>query len=335
MSASSTDSRDVRRGGPSPDLGGRPLARRRRWRPFTLRGGPSSDLGGRSLARGSRWWPFALPALLAVGLFYMLPIILNGYLAFTNWSGFHSRIEFIGLDNFRDLLERASLTKQLQLTVIYAVTASIVANLGSLVLALAMERPTRTNRFFRAVFFIPVLLSPLAAGYVWAGILDPSGPLNQLISFFSPGYDQAWLGSTTFAIYIVAAIDAWKWSGFFTLIYIAGLTTVPTELKDAAVVDGASPWQVFRWVKLPFLAPAMTFNITVTVIGAMSTFDIIMATTKGGPGNATRVLNVLTLDQFGTGFFGLSAATSLVVVVLVVACSIPLVWALRRRELEA
>ena len=97
---------------------------------------------------------------------------------------------------------------------------------------------------------------------------------------------------------------------------------------------GASRWQVFRYVKLPFLAPAVTFNVTVTVIGAMSAFDIVMATTRGGPGSATRVLNVLTLDQFGNGLYGLASATSLVVTVLVIVTAIPLVTVLRRRELE-
>jgi raffinose/stachyose/melibiose transport system permease protein len=281
-----------------------------------------------------RWAWFAGPALAAVALLYLLPLLVNGVLAFTNWSGFRSDIGFRGFGNFVDLLERASLSRQLRLTLIYALVASLLGNLASLVMAFTLERPTRVNIFFRAVFFIPVLLSPLAAGYVWAGILDPAGPLNQAIALFLPDFDFAWLGSTTFAIYLVAAIDAWKWSGFFTLIYIAGLTTVPTELKEAATVDGASPWNVIRNVKLPFLAPAMTFNITVTVIGAMSSFDIIMATTKGGPGSSTRVLNVLTLDQFGTGYFGLAAATSLIVTLVVIVSAIPLVWYLRRREME-
>ncbi|MGF1667771.1 MAG: carbohydrate ABC transporter permease [Acidimicrobiia bacterium] len=281
------------------------------------------------------WGRFAAPALVAVALLYLLPLAANAVLAFTDWSGFRSEIGFRGFGNFRDLIERASLPRQLELTIIYAVVASFLGNVASLFMAFVLERPTRINILFRAVFFIPVLLSPLAAGYVWAGILDPSGPLNQFIGLIAPGFRHAWLGSTTFAIYIVAAIDAWKWSGFFTLIYIAGLTTVPTELKEAAIVDGASPWKVIRKVKMPFLAPAMTFNITVTVIGALSSFDIIMATTKGGPGSSTRVLNVLTLDQFGTGFFGLASATSLIVSVLVVVSAIPLVWYLRRREIDA
>jgi multiple sugar transport system permease protein/raffinose/stachyose/melibiose transport system permease protein len=289
---------------------------------------------GSKRSRAGSMWPFALPIAVAVASLYFLPLLINGYLAFTDWSGFHSSISFTGLDNLQTLFEQYDLPDQLRLTVIYAVTASLIGNLLALGLALALEKPTRTNQFFRAAFFIPVLLSPLAAGYVWAGILDPAGPLNQAISTVVPGFGFAWLGSSTLAIFLVAAVDAWKWCGFFTLIYIAGLSTVPQELKEAAVAMGANRWQVFRNVKLPFLAPAITYNVTVTVIGAMSTFDIILATTRGGPGNATRVLNVLTLDQFGIGYFGLASATQLVVTVLVTITAIPLIWFLRRRELE-
>ncbi len=280
------------------------------------------------------WWKFVVPITIAVSFFYFLPLLINFYLAFTNWSGFHNRIEFIGLENFRTLFDQYDLIAQVRLTLTYAVTASLVGNLMALLLALALERRSLVNQIFRAIFFIPVLLSPLASGYIWSGILNPNGPLNQGISIFSSGFNYAWLGSKSLAIFIVAAVDAWKWLGFFTLVYIAGLSTVPKELKESAVSMGANRWQVFRHAKLPFLAPAMTYNITVTLIGAMSTFDIILATTRGGPGNATRVLNVLTLDQFGIGYFGLASTTQLVVTIMITITAIPLVRFLRSRELE-
>jgi raffinose/stachyose/melibiose transport system permease protein len=284
--------------------------------------------------RGGGWWIYVAPIAIAVACLYFLPLLINWYLAFTDWSGFKAAIDFTGLANFRTLQDLYDLTDQVRLTLIYAVTASAIGNAIALALALALEERTWGNQLFRAIFFIPVLLSPLAAGYVWAGILNATGPLNQAISVVIPGFDTAWLGSSTLAIFLVAAIDAWKWAGFFTLIYLAGLSTVPHELKEAAVSLGANRWQVFRNAKLPFLGPAITFNVTVTVIGAMSTFDIILATTGGGPGNATRVLNILTLDQFGIGYFGLASATSLVVTIMVTLTAIPLIWYLRRRELE-
>lgn len=297
------------------------------------------DLSGLAARRRrpttGRWWVFALPALIVVIGLYFLPLVLNGFLAFTNWSSFSSTIEFTGWRNVEILVEQSSLPNQIRLTLVYAVTAALVSNVMSLGFALALERRTRLNEFFRAVFFVPVLLSPLAAGYIWAGIFAPEGVLNQGLGAIGLPDTKAWLADPTLAIFIVGAVDGWKWSGFFTLIMIAALATVPSELKEAAYTDGANAWQIFRNVKLPFLAPAFTYNITVTLVGALSAFDIILAMTGGGPGSATRVLNALTLQQFGSGFFGLSAMTSLVVTVLVIALAIPLVWWLRRREMQS
>lgn len=282
-----------------------------------------------------RWWLFALPALVVVLGLYFVPLILNGFLAFTNWSSFSSVIEFTGWRNVEILIEQSSLPNQIRLTLVYALTAALVSNVMSLGFALALERRTKMNEFFRAVFFLPVLLSPLAAGYIWAGIFAPEGVLNQGLGAIGLPDNAAWLADPALAIFLVGAVDGWKWSGFFTLIMIAALATVPTELKEAAYTDGANAWQIFRNVKLPFLAPAFTYNITVTLVGALSAFDIIVAMTGGGPGSATRVLNALTLQQFGSGFFGLSAMTSLVVTLLVIVLAIPLVWWLRRREMQS
>jgi len=295
----------------------------------------SFELAARRRGTRGAWWVFALPALLVVFGLYFIPLILNGFLAFTSWSSFSSAIDFTGLQNLTVLLEQSSLLNQIRLTLVYAATAAIVSNTISLGLALALERRTRLNEFFRALFFIPVLLSPLAAGYIWSGILSPNGVLNQGLGLIGIPDNAAWLADPAIAIFLVGAVDGWKWSGFYTLITIAALTTVPGELKEAARSDGANFWHVFRYVKLPFLAPAFTYNITVTLVGALSAFDIIVAMTGGGPGSATRVLNALTLSQFGSGYFGLSSMTSLVVTLLVVILAIPLVWWLRRRELRS
>lgn len=301
--------------------------RRGPWRPAARR-------RSNRRVRGT-WWPFALPAGIVVVGLYVIPLIINGLLGFTNWSAFKSTIAFTGWANLSTLVRQNSLLDQIVLTLVYALTASLVSNLLSLPLALALERSTPVNTFFRSVFFLPTLLSPLAAGYVWAGVLSPTGPLNAALGWLGAPTTVAWLGDPRVAVFLVAAVDGWKWCGFFTLTYIAALTTVPVELKEAARSDGANPFQVFRHVKLPFLAPAFTYNITVTLIGAMSAFDIIVAMTGGGPGKSTRVLNVLVSDQFGAGYFGLSSMTSLVVTILVILLAVPLVLYLRRREMVA
>ena len=175
-------------------------------------------------------------------------------------------------------------------------------------------------------------MAPVAAGYIWHAILAPQGPLNAAISLINPGYHYEWLGHPTTALIAVASIDAWKYSGLVTLVYIAGLNSIPKSLTEAATIDGASAWRSFWHVRFRLLAPAFTFSVVVTLLGALSAFDIVQATTRGGPGTSTTLLNVALYTQYGSGFFGMASALSLTVSALVVLIAIPLLAILRRRE---
>ena len=282
------------------------------------------------------WLWLAAPALLLMALFYLGPLLVNLVLAFTDWSIFKNEIGVVGLRNFEDLAAQDLLVRPLLLTVTYAVVGMVAQNAVGLALALILEGANRVNVFFRSVFFTPVLLSSVAVGFVWRGYLAPSGPANAMLGALTASDVRiAWLAEPAFTIIVVALIDSWKWFGFSTLIYIANLVAIPTELKDSARVDGANRWQLFWNVKRPLLGPALTFNITLTLIGAMSAFDVIMATTRGGPGTSTTVLNILMLRQYGNGLYGFATSTTLTVTLLVLIVAIPLITFLRRREVEA
>ena len=285
-------------------------------------------------SRRARWWPFALPAFVLVAAFFLVPFVLNVRFAFTDWSGYSDVIAANGLDNFRTLADQGLLWSAIRVTLIYAVIAMVVQNVFSLSMALLLQRRTRLNGFFRSLFFIPVLIAPVAAGYIWSAILAPSGPLNKAIGIVKPGFDYAWLGHADSALASVAFIDAWKWSGLITLVYIAGLNAIPESLLEAATIDGASGWKRFWKIRFPLLAPAFTFTVVVTLLGALNAFDIVLATTHGGPGTATTVLNVAMFNQYASGFFGTASSLSLVVTILVLLIGVPLIFLLRRREIE-
>jgi raffinose/stachyose/melibiose transport system permease protein len=272
---------------------------------------------------------FLLPALAVIAIFYVVPNLLDFALSFTNWSTYSSSIKFTGLANFRDLLQEGALTNDLRVTVEYAVVVMLAQNVAGLALALALERTCRINGFFRSVFFLPVLISPLAAGYVFKAILADNGPLNGLL-----GTDISWLGSTTWTIVVVALVNAWKFMGINMLIYIAGLNAIPGELVEAARIEGASWSQVTRRVKLPLLAPAVTFNVVATLIGAFNTFDIVFAMTQGGPGISTQVLNSFIQQQYAQGYYGYSIAMGLLLLALVCVVAFPALFLLRRREVN-
>lgn len=301
-------------------------------------GGPGRNaVGAQGRSRFGGWYfhAFALPSIVLVAVFFVAPFLLNSWFAFTQWTGFSDRITWNGLDNFRLLDDLDLLSQAVRVTVIYAVVVMIVQNTVSLSLAVALQKTNAVNSAFRSVFFLPVLISPLAAGYVWSALLDPAGPINAFLSAVLPGeVDYAWLGHDTSALIAVASIDAWKWSGLITLVYIAGLNSIPESLIEAAAIDGAGRWRRFWAIKFPLLAPAVTFNVVVTLVGAFSAFDIVFSTTHGGPGNATTLLNVAMYQQYGQSFFGTASALSLVVTIIVLATAVPLITWLRRREVS-
>jgi raffinose/stachyose/melibiose transport system permease protein len=280
---------------------------------------------------------FLGPAVGLVVALYVAPNLLNFAYSFTNWSPYHdyNDVSWVGLDNFRELSKQGIVWNDLWVTIKYALLVMVFENVVTLALALALERTTRVNGFFRSVFFIPVLISSLAAGYLWSGIFDTNGVLNRFLSTLSPGdVHVQWLGSTTWTLVVIALIHAWRFGGVHMLVYIAALNSIPQELIESAKVEGASTWRIIRKIKLPLIGPAFTFNITLTLIGALSIFELVLATTKGGPARSTEVLNVYIFNQFGGGYFSYATAIGLMLFLLICLVAFPLIAFLRRREVQ-
>lgn len=298
---------------------------------------PTRQVGRSLLVRRERRRAalFLTLPLAAVLLFYVIPNAFNFFFAFTDWSSYKDEINWVGWRNFRDLWSEGTLAHSVIVTAVFAFTVMVVQNLIGLALATALQERTRFNLVMRAVFFVPVLISPLAAAYIFRGLLDPSGPFNSALSKLAGhNIDFPWLGSSDVSLFVVAFITAWKWYPLLMTIYIAGLNSVPRELVEVAQVEGVSPTRIFLWIKLPLIGPAITFNVAATLIGSLNTFDVIIGTTAGGPGNATEVMNMFIFNSFGSGNFAQATAGSLVLFLLVCATAVPTVGFLRRREVN-
>ena len=221
----------------------------------------------------------------------------------------------------------------LRITILYAVLVAVFQNLFGFALALLLERDTLLNRIARAAFFIPVIMSALAVGYVFQAVLEPKGAVNSLISFIlGRPVEIPWLYNTSWTIVVVSVIHAWKWMGLAMLIFLAGLKTIDGEVLEAARIDGASWFQTLRTIRFPLLAPAITFNVATSLLGSMNSFDIVQATTQGGPGGTTELLNIYIVRAFGQGLFAQATAMSLVLLIMVMVLAFPLIWSLRKRE---
>jgi len=276
---------------------------------------------------------FLVPALVVLVVFFFVPTLFNFVYAFTDWSSFKSAIGFVGISNFVDLFQSGTLIQALRVTLVYAVLVAVFQNLFGLILALLFEKDTRVNRFARVMFFIPVIMSALAVGYVFQALLKPDGALNGILSFVTgQTVSTAWLGDTTWTIVVVALIHSWKWMGLSMLIYLAGLKTISGDVLEAARLDGSSWWQTFRDIRFPLIAPALTFNVATALLGSMNGFDIVQATTEGGPGGTTELLNIFIFRTFGQGLFAQATTMSLILFVAVALLAFPVIRILRRRE---
>jgi ABC-type sugar transport system permease subunit len=276
---------------------------------------------------------FLLPALIVLAVFFFVPTIYNFIYAFTNWSSFKSEIGFIGFDNFVSLFANGTLLNSLRVTLEYAILVALFQNVFGLALALLLERDTRLNRVIRVAFFVPVIMSALAVGYIFQALLKPDGALNGILGFLTGStVDIAWLGNTTWTIVVVALVHAWKWMGLSMLIFLAGLKTINEDILEAATLDGASWWTTFRSIRFPLLAPAITFNVATALLGSMNGFDIVQATTEGGPGGTTELLNIFIFRTFGQGLFAQATTMSFMLFLMVTILAFPVIYFLRKRE---
>jgi raffinose/stachyose/melibiose transport system permease protein len=278
---------------------------------------------------------FAGPAFGIVLVFYLVPLLLNVVLSFFAWTAFRPELRWSGLGNYRDLNEEGVLAPTVLRSLVYAAVASALAIVGPLLLALALERPSRANRLLRTIFFAPVLLSPLAVGFVFNALLGLDGTVNHLFSAIA-AHPVAipWLASKDVSLFVISVAVAWRWGPLLFVVLLAGLAAIPRELLDAARIDGAGAWTAFRHVRFPLLAPAVTFGTVIALITALSAYEIPYVLTGGGPGRNTQVLNYLVVYYFGDGRFGAAAATSTVLFGAIFICCLPLIARLRQREVD-
>lgn len=277
------------------------------------------------------YWFYA-PSALVFGIFFLAPTALAFYFSLTRWTLFDST--FIGLENYRYFLRDPQLTLALKNTLIFAFLTSGLKIILGLPIALLLTSGLRFQAFLRSVVFFPVLVSAVAVGITFSSLMQPTdGIIN--VALETLGLPKPnWLGSPELAIYSVAFIDIWRGVGIAVLIFIAGITSVPTEYFDAAALEGGA-WVKFRHVILPLSRNATFTVILLSFIGGLRTFDIIWATTGGGPGFASDVLTSVVFKQYQAGFYGLSAAGNVVLFVVIMVLVYPMMRFLNGRELEA
>ncbi|WP_255316469.1 carbohydrate ABC transporter permease [Nesterenkonia sp. Act20] len=260
-----------------------------------------------------------MPAVLLVFSIHYVATAFGGFYAFTDWTGIGS-FEWIGVQNFTEIFADAEMLLALGNTLFLAFGSVLVANVMGLALALGLNRGLKTRYWLRVLFFMPVVLSPLATAYVWRYIFDFDGPLNAFLTAVGLGdFARAWVADPTFAIWVVLLVIAWQTTGIPMVIFMAGLAGVPQEMEEAAAIDGASTLQRLWFVVLPSLRPAIAISTILGIVNGLRIFDPILAITGGGPAGVTENLaTVVYKESFALGNFGYGAALALVLTLIII-----------------
>ena len=290
-------------------------------------------------------WVFLFPNLLIFGLFTFLPIFLNFFYATTG----SDRIlladrPYVGMENFQSLLacesylDPNSCTRDIFWRAVHNTGWFVILQVGfmilfSLVTALVLNRDIPLRGFFRSVFFYPVLLSPVVVALIWKWILQRYGVLNATLE----GWELPvvnWLVEADWAFFWIVFVSIWAHMGFYTLILLAGLQAIPSDVYEAAEMDGASKWRVFSRITMPLLMPTMVVVIVLSLIRAVQAFDEIFVLTGGGPGSATLLLLQYIYETgfaFRPQLFGLAAAASLLMAAVLLVLTLLQLAATRRQ----
>lgn len=270
--------------------------------------------------RRTRFWKqpwiwFAFPALLAYSILFLYPTVRSFYLSLFDWSGRGPLGPIVWGKNFQDLLTDARFWQAAGNSFKLFVFIFVFQNTVSLGLAVMLNRRGFMTHVYRAIIFLPVIMSAVATGILWVLMLDPViGVVNPVLHDIGlAGWQREWQADPAWALKTVMIVQAWQWNGMAVVLYLAGLQNVPEDLRQAARIDGANPWQVFRDVTFPMLAPAFTIVTVLSFILIFRAFDLIyvLGGPAGVPDGATLVLGVLIYsDAFGQGSFNSQARFS-------------------------
>ena len=278
-------------------------------------------------------WAFIVPALTFYAAFVLWPILVSVYYSLLHWDGIGPS-QFRGLSNYWTVLTDSDLLQVIgnafQLVAYFTI---IPVGIG---LAVASAIRGHLGGAFgttvRVVLFLPQVIPLVAAGIAWSWVLASDGVINQLLTAVGlGGVARGWLGDFDFALPAVGIIGAWVLLGLCTMLLVTGITKIDPSLYEAAKLDGASPWHEFIWITIPGLRQEIGVCVTVTVIAALASFDIVYIATGGGPGLQTTVpgLEIYRL-AFAHRQVGLASALAVVLMVLVIVCILPIQWYMRR-----
>lgn len=284
-----------------------------------------SERNGKSMNKKSRRnWTFALftvPGFLLYSFFFITPVILGIYYSMTDWNGISRDFDFIALDNYKKIFQTSQFIDSLSFTLKYTILLVVFVIFFGIIIALLLNRKIKGRSFFRAIYFIPAVLSLLTVGLIF----------NQICYYIIPEIgktlhieilSQNPLADKNLAMWTILFVNLWQGLAIPTLLFLAGLQGVPIDLYEVATLDGATSWEKFRYITLPFILPVVSVVFVLTFKSGLMVFDYIIAMTEGGPGNATKSVAMLIYQHgFTQNKYSYSIAEAIIVGIIIAAIS--------------
>jgi raffinose/stachyose/melibiose transport system permease protein len=291
--------------------------------------------------RSSSQWlvitAFLAPAVILLTIFLLYPLISSLRLSLVDWTGLGTHSRFVGLANWAQLAHDTVFWRSLWNNVLLALASIVIELPISLALAVMLEKAGRGSRILKILYFLPLLMSSVAIGVLFKNVYDPNfGPLN--VALHAMGFDslaQDWLGDTRFSLASTIAVICWQNVPFYMILFLAGLSSMPAEVNEAALLDGASQWTIFWRIKLPHLQGAIRTAVLLSVLGSLRYFDLIYVMTGGGPEGSSELMATYmyrtVFNSFQLGYGSTIGSAMFIIVSLVAALALRLS---RRYETE-
>lgn len=271
-------------------------------------------------------WLFIMPALAGTIIFIIIPVLCSFGLSFAKWDLLNP-IEFVGFDNYRAIFQDEIFYKILINTVVFAISTSVLGVIIPLILANILNSKIRGSEFFKTAYFLPFITPMIVIGIVWQWIFDPNiGFLNTFLNIHIN-----WLYDTNWAMPALILISVWKLIGYNMIIFLAGLSGISQSIFEAAKIDGANSFQVFKKITIPMLSPTIFFVIIITAISSFQVFDLVYLMTGGGPMDSTNVL-VYAIYKNAFEYFNAGKASAIAYVLFFIILVLTLIqWKLRKK----
>jgi raffinose/stachyose/melibiose transport system permease protein len=283
----------------------------------------------------SLWWMY-LPSFAVVFLFILYPFFNGIQLSFTNWNGFSQEYDHVGFDQYKRLFADPTTWLVVKNTLLYGIGSTILQNVLGILYALLLNQSIKMKAVTRTVIYLPVIISPLIMGYIWYFFFSfQGGALNDALQFFGLEKINV-LGNPEFNTWIIVFVNTYQYVGIAMIIYLAGLQSISKDFYEAAQIDGASSLQQFKNITLPLLMPSITINMVLNIIGGLKLFDVIIALTGGGPGNASQSMSTFMYDlYFKRQDAGYAATQGVFMAIIILVISLAALVYFKRKEIEA